>query len=693
MRYAFSKAREAGGLLKLYRALKTPNACKTCALGMGGAKGGMVNERGHRFEVCKKSIQAMVADMQGRVPADFFEKVSVAQMQQMTPRELEHMGRLVEPMYLRQGATHFEPLSWDAAFDKISGKMSDIPSDEAFFYFSGRSSNEAAYSLHRFAKEWGCAHTNNCSFYCHQASGVGLKSITGTGTATVVLQDLEKCDLLFLIGANPASNHPRFLKQLVDLRRRGGKVIVINPVKELGLTRFRVPSDWRSMIFGSKIADVYLQPHIGGDIALFTGLAKATLESGGENIDFLNQHTVGFEASAQVVKETPWVKIEAESGISRQKIENAAALYGQSKRTIFSWAMGITHHLHGVDNVRSIGNLALLRGMVGKPGAGFLPLRGHSNVQGIGSVGVVPGEGGYDTLACMEAAARDEMQLAFCLGGNLFASNPDSHWAASALNKVDLLVHVNTTLNTGHAWGNGKDTLILPVLARDEESQQTTQESMFNFVRFSAGGEPRHIGPRSEQELVCEIATRVSPDDNWDDFRDHDFVRKEMAAQLESYKAVVAGKEHQIDGRTFHQPHFARPDQKAQLHPVQLPNLSSQSGPSLRLMSVRSEGQFNSVVYEESDLYRGQERRDVILLHPDDMARLSLAEDQQVTVQSDTGQLPGIRVRPFDVRPGNALMYYPEANVFYPRSVDAESRTPAYKNVRVSLLPMGAIPC
>jgi molybdopterin-dependent oxidoreductase alpha subunit len=515
----------------------------------------------------------------------------------------------------------------------------------------------------------------------------------GTGTATVSLEDLKECDLFILIGANPASNHPRLMKQLVDLRRRGGKVVIINPAKELGLTHFRVPSDWRSFLFGSKIADLYLQPHIGGDIALLTGVAKCILESGCEDIDFLERHTEGFDLCADAIRETSWAQIESDSGVPREQIESCAQIYSQSKRTVFSWAMGITHHLHGVNNVRAIGNLALLRGMVGKPGAGLLPLRGHSNVQGLGSVGVVPSKGGYDTLACMEAAAKDEMKLAFCLGGNLFASNPDSVWASQSFSKIDLIVQVNTTLNTGHAHGCGKETLILPALPRDEEAQSTTQESMFNYVRFSAGGKPRHAGPLSEQEIICKIADRVMPNQNWGAFLNHDHVRCVMGESLKTYRSLPDGQEYQIPNRVFHQPVFPRKSGRARLQAIPLPVLSSQRGPSLRLMTVRSEGQFNSVVYEETDLYRGQERRDVVLLHPNDMRKLGLKQDQVVTVKSNTGQLTRIHARPFNVREGNALMYYPEANALCPREVDPESRTPAFKNVSITVFPSGTIPC
>ena len=693
--YSFQKAREAGGFWKLIRALRSPNTCKTCALGMGGQKGGMVNESGHRFEVCKKSIQAMVADMQGRVPATFFSSFSVQQMKAMTPYELEHAGRLVEPMFLAEGASHYEPISWEAAYQKIAKKMHTVPPTDAFFYCSGRSSNEAAYLLKKLARQWGTPHVNNCSYYCHQASSVGLKSVTGSGTATLVLEDLDTCDFLMLLGANPSSNHPRLLKNLVEIRRRGGKVIVVNPVKELGLTRFRVPSDWRSLLFGSSIASEYVQPHIGGDLAFLMGVAKGVLELGKEDLSFLENHTQGFDDFKGSVEQSSWETLEEHSGVPIFQMKEVAVQYAQSKNAVFSWAMGITHHAHGVNNVRAIGNLALLRGMVGKKGAGLLPLRGHSNVQGIGSVGVVPGKGGLDTLGCMEKAAEGKMQLAWCLGGNLYGSNPESAWATKALGSIDLVVQVSTTLNTGHAWGVGKETLILPVKVRDEDAQTTTQESMFNYVRVSSGGAPRHEGPRGEVDVVCDLADLVFPKEDWEPFRSHDSIRKVMAQEIAGYASVYekAKKKEEffIPGRTLHQPKFSLPGGRAQMHATPLPKEKGTTGdaPNLRLMSVRSEGQFNTVVYEETDLYRGQERRDVLLMNADDMAHENLKENQRVTVKSEVSQLKNILVRAYDIRQGNALMYYPEANALYPRFVDPESRTPAFKNVAIQIIPEG----
>ncbi len=709
--YSWKKGREAGGVMRLYRALSTKNACKTCALGMGGQQGGMRNEAGKWPEVCKKSIQAMTADMQGAIPEQLFTDTSIAQLQTLTPRELEHLGRITHPLYAGPLDSHFRTLSWDEAMEKIAAKMRRTAPQESFFYFSGRSSNEAGFLLQLVARFYGTNNVNNCSFYCHQASGVGLASVTGSGTATIVLEDLDKTDLIFLIGGNPASNHPRFMRTLMELRRRGGKVIVVNPLRELGLTRFKVPSDVRSLLFGSRIADLYIQPHIGGDIAFLAGVAKRLLETGRIDRAFIDNATIGFAEFEESVRRLDWKAIEQASGLEREVFREVAEVYSRSQRTVFAWAMGITHHEHGVENVQAIGALAMMRGMLGKPGAGLLPLRGHSNVQGIGSIGAtpqlrqaifdsvqetfnvtLPTTPGLDTLACVEAAAAGRMRFALCLGGNLYGSNPDAAYAAKALGNIDTIVFLSTTLNTGHVLGRGRETLILPVLARDEEPHRTTQESMFSFVRLSEGGEPRHEGPRSEIDVIADLAERVLGPEaplDWASMRESGNIRRAIAQVVPGFEAMATidqtGREFHISGRTFHEPMFPTDSGRAVFHRITLPRQTPLPDNGLRLMTLRSEGQFNTVVYEDYDLYRGTERRDVILMNADDIRRLGFTVNQPVTIRSEAGVMTGILVREADIRAGNAAMYYPEANILVPRRSDPASRTPSFKNIAVTI--------
>lgn len=702
------------GLRRLWNSIRSKNVCRTCALGMGGQLGGMRNEAGNWPEICKKSLQALAADMQDGLRPEFFERYGFDELRLLSSRELEAAGRIVNPLYAGPSDRGYRPIAWDETLQRLSDKLRATDPRRAFFYMSGRSSNEAAFLLQLFARIYGTNHVNNCSYYCHQASGVALQDVLGTGTATLTLEDLEHADLFFLIGGNPASNHPRLMRSLVGLRRRGGDVIVINPVREPGLVNFRVPSDVRSLLFGSPIASEYLQPHIGGDIALLTGIAKAVLERGASDAAFIKEATVRSAPFMARCGATNWEELEHQSGVTRGEIERVAERYSKSRAAVFGWTMGVTHHEHGVQNIHAITNLALLRGMVGKPHAGLLPIRGHSNVQGVGSMGVspalkaavherlqshfgvtLPDWPGHDTMSCMHAAHSGSMDVGVCLGGNLFAANPHSAFAQRALGRLGMVAYVSTTLNLGHVWGRGQETLVLPVLARDEESQATTQESMFNFVRMSDGGPPRHNGPYSETALVATIARLTlagrGPLD-WRSLENHRTLRAAIAKIVPGFEPLgeidATKREFQIPGRTFHAPRFATPDGKARFHDVALPELPRAAN-ELRLMTVRSEGQFNTVVYEDEDIYRGQERRDVVLLNPDDLARLDLKPDQPVTVRSAVGEWAGVRARPFDIRAGNCLMYYPEANVLIPNAVDPRSKTPAFKSILVTIAPMG----
>lgn len=715
--YALRKARESGGTMAMWRAMRTRNTCKTCALGMGGQAGGMVNESGHFPEFCKKSLQAMAADMQPAIESQFWSNYTVGRLKQASSRELERFGRLSEPVQYTRSSSCYTPVSWDEALGVIASKLASTSPDETFFYSSGRSSNEAGFLLHLFARLYGTNNINNCSYYCHQASGVGMTRVIGSGTATVVLEDLDKTDLVFVIGANPASNHPRLMRALMNVRRRGGQVIIINPIREPGLEVFSIPSDVRSLLFTSKIASLMVQPHIGGDLALLMGVAKSLVENGQIDYGFLTRHTEGFEALLERVRSATWNELVEGSGVERTIIEDIASRYAASKRTIFSWAMGITHHRHGTETVQMIAALALLRGMIGQPGSGLMPIRGHSNVQGVGSVGMtpelnrtifekltseyqlqLPDTPGLDTMGCMEAAASGQVKVGICLGGNLYGSNPDQAFSAKALSRLDLLVTLSTTLNTGHAWALARQSIILPVLPRDEEPQPTSQESMFNYVRLSEGGEPRMDGPRSEVAIIAELAARVSrlaPGDSlngikWADMNDTEGIRDMISRVVPGWQRVremnLNGQEFHVEGRTLHQPVFNTPNGRARFQTVDLPGLAPTSHRSFRLMTIRSEGQFNTVVYEDYDLFRGAPGRDVVLIHPDDLNRLGLADGQRVAVEGPAGRLPHFRVMAFErIRTGNIAMYFPEANVLLNRDVDRHSRTPAFKGGVVTI--------
>ena len=683
---------------------------------MGGQAGGMTNEQRRFPEVCKKSLQAMAGDMQGAITERFFDRYRLVELKGFTPRELEAAGRLNNPLLYSAATGRYQEITWDEALARVATALRRIRPEQAFFYFSGRSSNEAAFLLQLFARVYGTNHVNNCSYYCHQASGVGLGTSVGTGTATLSVDDLDQSDLFFLIGGNPASNHPRLMTHLMHLRRRGGQVVVVNPLREQGLVRFRIPSDPRSLVLGTKIASPYIQVRIGGDIAFLMGVAKGLLEleslgSGPIDRAFIAQATAGFAAVESLLAATSFADLETCSGVSTVQMREVAALYAKSQCAVFGWTMGITHHVHGVENVHWIVNLALMRGMVGRPGAGLLPIRGHSNVQGIGSMGVTPAlkeallerltalgvvlprHEGLDTMGCMDAAHQGRLKFGLALGGNLFGSNPDADYAAAAFANLDLMIYLSTSLNTGHAHGLGRETLILPVLARDEEPFATTQESMFNFVRLSDGGPRRHGGPQSEISVIASLAERVlgpaSGPIDWRELAHPDAIRRLVARVVPGYEPVAdiaaTKQEFVVGGRLLSQAAFPTATGRAQFHAHAAPRPKDLGANEFVLMTIRSEGQFNTVVYEDQDLYRGQERRDVILMAAADMQRLGLRRDQLVTVRNQTGSMSRLLVRPFAITPGDVAMYYPEANVLVPRDLDPASKTPAFKAVRVAV--------
>ena len=707
--YSMKLARRVG-FLNMWRAMRSKNTCKTCAVGMGGQLGGMVNEGGHFPEVCKKSFQAMASDMQGALRTDVIEKLSLNQLRAMTSRQLEMSGRISEPLYMAKGASSYKVTTWDHAISTLVERMQAAGPERSFFYASGRASNEAGFLFQMLARLFGTNYVNNCSYYCHQASGVGLGMAIGTGAGTVRLEDLQHTDLYILVGANPSSNHPRLMRSLMEMRRNGGRIIVVNPMRELGLENFRVPSDVRSLLFGTQIASQYVQPHIGGDLALLTGIAKDVIERSGHDKKFIAEHTEGFEDFLQTVQATSWNEIVIQSGVDRDTIRGIADQYVNAKNVVIAWCMGLTHHLHGTRNVHAIANLALLRGMVGRAHAGVMPIRGHSNVQGLGTVGVTPvlkqnmlerfekqlgikppTSPGFDTMACMDAAHAGSMDFALCLGGNLYGSNPNSKRAFDAIRKLKTLVYFSTTLNTGHAWGTGEETFILPVLPRDEEQQATTQESMFSYVRLSDGGPTRHGNVRSEVSILAEIGRQIFPNDkrlDWSKMQSHAAIRELIADLIPGYeelKSIDATKqEFHVPGRSVDHYQFPTASGKAKFHATQLPEQNLSPG-QLRLMTMRSEGQFNSVVYDEEDLYRGQERRDVILMNAADIKQLGLHPEQRIKIKSDTGEMRYILVREFDIRAGNVAMYYPESNVLIPSTVDPLSKTPAFKSIAVTI--------
>jgi len=693
------------GVGKSAKALTAHNTCKACAYGMGGQMGGMTNELGEFPSVCNKSVQAQSTDIQPGIAHDTFDH-TIEELSRLTGRQMEKLGRLNTPLYKGPRSDKWRPVSWDWALDLTAEKLKPLDPNRTFFYSSGRSSNEAGFVFQLLARAWGTNNVNNCSYYCHQATSEGLATTIGKGTATVELNDLTGADLIFVIGANPASNHPRFIHMLKHCRDKGGDVIVINPAKEPGLVKFAVPKSPGSLLRGGdEIASDWLQPRIGTDIALFKGLAKAVLELGAEDAGFLAAHAEGFVAFRADLEALGWDEISATCGISRDDIVRVASTYARRKNVVFAWGMGMTHHLHGTANVEAIGNLALLRGMLGRPFAGLLPLRGHSNVQGIGTIGVkpivsaeiyaamerafgvtLPREKGVDTLAGLEAAAAGSIDAAIIMGGNLWGATPDTEFATRAMEAIGFKLFLTTTMNRGHVHGLGEgESMILPVTARDEEWSPTTQESMFNFVRLSDGGIERLDNVRPETVILCDLATRLMPGSPipFARFKEHSEVRKVIASVVPGMEQLadidVARKEFHIRNRVLHAPEFGTPDGRA--HFVVTPIPAVDSG-KLTLATVRSEGQFNTIIYEEHDSYRYKAPRDAVFLNRDDMSAAGITEGARITLASDRGRMSAVATA-FDLPRGSALAYYPEANVLCGTAVDPRSKTPAFKSVPV----------
>jgi molybdopterin-dependent oxidoreductase alpha subunit len=693
------------GVGKAAKALTSKNTCKACAYGMGGQKGGMTNELGEFPSVCNKSVQAQQTDIQPPIPHAIFEH-SLEDLRELSGREMEQLGRLNTPVFKSRGADRYRPVSWNWAIAYAAEQLAATDPNRTFFYSSGRSSNEAGFVFQLLARVYGTNNVNNCSYYCHQATSEGLATTIGKGTSTVELEDLTRADLIFVIGANPASNHPRFIHMLKNCRDRGGDVIVINPAREPGLVKFAVPKSPSSMLKGGdEIASDYLQPRIGSDIAVFKGLMKAILAMGAEDRGFIEKHGAGFEDFRADLEALSWETIVERCGVPRADIERVAGRYAERQNVVFAWGMGMTHHVHGVSNVEAIANLALLRGMLGRRYAGLLPLRGHSNVQGIGTIGVKPVVSeqvfaamekafgiklsrakGYDTMAGLEAAERGAVDAAVMMGGNLWAATPDAGFASRALGRIGFKLFLTTTLNRGHVNGLGDgEVLILPVTARDEEWSPTTQESMFNYVRLSDGGIRRLDNVRPETVILCDIAAILVPDCGIDfsAFKQHREVREAIARIVPGMEALadidVAKREFHINNRVLHEPKFGTPDGKARFVITPLP---PPPDAPIMLASVRSEGQFNTIIYEERDTYRGRAGRDAVFLSPADMDVHGIAAGQHITVRSAQGRMEAVAT-PFDLPQGSALAYFPEANVLTATAVDPRSKTPAFKSIPV----------
>lgn len=670
-------------------------------------------------EFCENGARATAHEADARrADAAFFAARPLAALAKESDRWLEQQGRLVTPLVKRPGADRYEAISYADAYALIGKELKALRTpDELVLYTSGRASNEAAFLYQLFARTFGTNNLPDCSNMCHESSGVGLGQTIGVGKGTVQLEDFAAADLILILGQNPGTNHPRMLTTLAEARERGAAVVAINPLKEVGLISFGHPQTVRGMVgLGEKIASHYAQVRIGGDVALLKGMMKVVVAADALDHAFLGEHTEGLPELLADLEATRWEDIERESGISRAAIEELGELYARSERVIACWAMGITQHKNGVDNVRAIVDLLLLRGNIGRPGAGVCPVRGHSNVQGDRTMGIYekpaaafldrldaatgitsPRAHGVDAVAAVHAFETGAARAFIGLGGNFVRAMSDSDRTAAALRKARLTVHVATKLNRSHLEG-GEISIVLPCLARSERDQAVTVEDSMSRVHTSTGNlAPADPGLQSEVAIVAGIAQHTvgaSAAVDWTWLAaDYDRIRDLIARVVEGFEDFNA-RVHAGDG--FLLPNGAAERRwdtangKAVLSVVPLVQRKLAED-ELVLMTIRSHDQFNTTIYGDDDRYRGvYGRRDVLFMNAEDMRERGLAaEDPIVIVSRFEGAertLAGFRVIPYDIPRGNVAGYYPETNPLVPlESFADESRTPTSKSVVVTV--------
>jgi molybdopterin-dependent oxidoreductase alpha subunit len=690
-------------------------------------------ERG-LVEFCENGAKAVAHEATGRL-ADraFFARTPLAELRAQSGRWLEAQGRLAEPMLRRRGADRYEPIGWDEALAHAGDALRALDSpDRAAFYTSGRASNEAAFLWQLFVRRFGTNNLPDCSNMCHESSGTGLSEMIGVGKGTVSLADFEAADLILVIGQNPGTNHPRMLTTLEQAARRGATIVSINPLRERGLVRFSHPQHpLRMLRGGTPLAGRFVRVRVGGDVALLKGVMKELLaldaERPGAGVDaeFVARHTTGFAAFRKALDAAPFEPLVAESGIDRAEMRALAELYAGAERTIACWAMGLTQHRFGVDNVQEVMNLLLLRGNVGKPGAGPCPVRGHSNVQGDRTMGIwerppaafldrlgeefafaPPREPGWNTVEALEAMARGDGRVFLALGGNLAAAAPDTAFAEAALDRCALTVHVATKLNRTHLLG--RESLLLPCLGRTERDvtakgpQFVTVEDSMSAVHRSQGWlEPASPALRSEPAIVAGLArATLGPADGvkWEALAEnYDLVRDRIARVVPGFADFnrrvrePAGFVLPSGARTRA---FDTPTGRAAFREIALPHLPLGPG-QLVLMTIRSHDQFNTTVYGDDDRYRGVKGdRRVVFLHADDLRERGLADGDAIDVTShfegETRALHGFRAHVYDIPRGCAAAYFPEANPLVPvRAFAHGSHTPAYKSIAITIARSG----
>ena len=660
----------------------------------------------------------------------FFERHSVSELLDESDHWLEKQGRVAAPMVLRKGSGHYEPISWEDAFAMISKKLNSLGHpDQAVFYTSGRTSNEAAFLYQCFVRQYGTNNLPDCSNMCHEASGKALRETLGIGKASVTLNDIAQAEVLINIGQNPGTNSPRMLTALQQLKKNGGKIIAVNPLPEAGFMQFRHPQrPWEWIGQPTKLQDIYLSVKINSDLALLKALMKILWEEdkkGGGNVfdhAFIRSHTAGFEKLVEDLEKSNLDALIQTTGLEPEQVYQTAYMISDKQKIIISWAMGITQHRNAENTIREIVNLLLLKGAIGKVGAGTLPVRGHSNVQGDRTMGIwekmpdafldrmekefefkCPRKPGYATVEAIKAMAENKVRVFFGLGGNFSLAAPDTDLVFKGLRNCDLTVHVSTKLNRSHLI-HGKEALILPCLGRTESDispkgpQFVSTEDTAGRVRMSMGDLPPVSGYlKSEVAIICGLANAVLGNKSKTDWKalseDYHLIRDKIEAVIDGFEDY-SKRVQQAGG--FYLPNcnregkFDTPDGKAHFTVNPLPRNEIAPG-NFILMTVRSHDQFNTTVYGFNDRYRGiNGSREVVMMHEEDMAAVGVLAEEYVDITSyyngEKRYLRNFQVVPYPISKGCVGVYFPEGNVLIALDNQSpESLCPASKFVEVSI--------
>ncbi len=673
-----------------------------------------------RLEFCENGAKAVAEETTtARCTPEVFAKLSLAELRALSDFELGQLGRLTHPMVAEAGDTHYRPISWEAAIALLAGELRAAGSDRASFYTSGRTSNEAAFLYQLVGRMFGTNNFPDCSNLCHESSGVALAEVIGVGKGTVSLEDFAHADLILIIGQNPGTNHPRMLTTLREAVKRGATIISINPLREVGLEAFAHPQKPLDLVHAVPLAKEFVQVQIGGDQAFFLGMTKVVLERDAVDREFVDAYTEGFDALRAHALAMPWAAITTSAGVDEATIRRIAERYLAAPAVIACWAMGLTQHKHAVVTIQEIANLMMLRGNLGRPGAGLCPVRGHSNVQGDRTMGIdhlptrefldrlgnvfgfaPPRAQGLDAVETIHALEHGDLDVLMCLGGNLVSAMPDTDRTARALGRAALVASVSTKLNRTHLHAHR--ALILPCLGRSERDVQAggaqfvTVEDSMSMVHASHGVlAPASDELRSEPWIVAALgAALIGPSVPWAELAgDYDRVRDLIALVIPGF-GDFNQRVRTPDG--FQLPNAARDRSfasiggRAKLVVSTPPDLALPPG-RLRMMTMRSHDQYNTTIYGLDDRYRGVlgERR-VVFVHPADMVELGVIERQIVDLVSewDDGERVAERfiVVPYDLPRRNAATYFPEANNLVPLgSVADRSNTPTSKSVVIRL--------